>query len=718
MRYFFRLIAVMGLVLIALLGIHFFTLPAAAAGPWFVSPTGNDSATCLSPATACATIQAAVDKATEGDEIRVAVGTYLGASNSVVVITKTLTLRGGWDASFAVQSGLSRVDGENLRNGFRVWTCSLGPDVVVALDRFHIANGFSADQFTRGGLTVPCIGARTTVSRMLFSDNLVGVNNGGIMTMTETTITRNSAPSQYRGSAIVNTGQLTVEQSTISNNLGNSGAIDNLYGNSRLTLMNSTVSDNGALGITNVGALILQNTILANHSFLNCREDGTLNNAQVMSRGHNIVEKQTCLTATPTDHFDVDPRLGPLQDNGGLTPTHALGFDSLAVDGGPASGCLDSQGAVLMTDQRGAARSGVCDIGAFESNLGIAKSVTGVFRPGGQVTYTLSLDTRGGGVDLSDVHITDSVPALVTLLPQTLTASEGSASVSGNTILWIGTVSSATPVVVTFSAVVSSQAVGQVITNTAYGSWQGFGYSSNASVFDTFSWLRLPALARNACKDFADTFSDPASGWYIGDSASRRAEYTNGEYRIQSKLPGYLFLQGAPTCPRENYFVEADVRWQGATGSDLGLLFGLSDSFDQFYMLDINTDYQAFALYRINADDTLTVIAEPQFWSVINPGTSVNHLKILREGNYTIQVIINDGGYSYYDSGISGITHVGLVMAPYDDAPIADARFDNFRAYAYPVTSAAALSDPGGPTAPGPRVDWQPKVSAPTWMTP
>ena len=62
-----------------------------------------------------------------------------------------------------------------------------------------------------------------------------------------------------------------------------------------------------------------------------------------------------------------DPRLGPFQDNGGPTPTMALGAGSAAIDAGQGNGCLP-------TDQRGILRpqdgdgngAAVCDVGAYE----------------------------------------------------------------------------------------------------------------------------------------------------------------------------------------------------------------------------------------------------------------------------------------------------------------------------------------------------------------
>jgi hypothetical protein len=83
----------------------------------------------------------------------------------------------------------------------------------------------------------------------------------------------------------------------------------------------------------------------------------------------------TCNLTDPTDLPNTEPMLGPLQDNGGPTATHALLPGSPAIDAIPAAECTwDDDGdpetpeVPLRSDQRGAWRpQGVgCDIGAVE----------------------------------------------------------------------------------------------------------------------------------------------------------------------------------------------------------------------------------------------------------------------------------------------------------------------------------------------------------------
>ena len=68
-------------------------------------------------------------------------------------------------------------------------------------------------------------------------------------------------------------------------------------------------------------------------------------------------------------NLDADPKLGPLQDDGGTTETMLPGAGSSAIDHGDAATC--SAAPVSGEDQRGVARpqGGECDIGAVESRI-------------------------------------------------------------------------------------------------------------------------------------------------------------------------------------------------------------------------------------------------------------------------------------------------------------------------------------------------------------
>ena len=70
----------------------------------------------------------------------------------------------------------------------------------------------------------------------------------------------------------------------------------------------------------------------------------------LLSQGFNLVGTTSGLSNfLSTDLLNVNPHLGPIQDNGGLTPTHALLSSSPAIDAGTSGGYL--------LDQRGQPRS-------------------------------------------------------------------------------------------------------------------------------------------------------------------------------------------------------------------------------------------------------------------------------------------------------------------------------------------------------------------------
>ena len=96
---------------------------------------------CLGGACDFTTIQAAVDAASPGDEVRVSAEEY----EEHLTITKALTLSGGWDAGFASQAGqtvLSNPDAVHPIGHGRMITASAETiSDVITIDHFSVLNG-------------------------------------------------------------------------------------------------------------------------------------------------------------------------------------------------------------------------------------------------------------------------------------------------------------------------------------------------------------------------------------------------------------------------------------------------------------------------------------------------------------------------------------------------------------------------------------------------
>jgi hypothetical protein len=195
-----------------------------------------------------------------------------------------------------------------------------------------------------------------------------------IVNITNSALSGNTATN--KGGGIVNfEGTLTVADSTISGNTGGSGA-GGVYTFSGgvftpvSTIANSTIAGNfaptggGILNGTHAVSTIENTVIAVNTANSSPDVSGTVN-----SQGHNLIGIGDGGSGfDPTDLVGtagnlIDPLLGPLQDNGGPTPTMAL------LPGSPAIGAGDPTGASAW-DQRGPGFprvvNGLTDIGAFE----------------------------------------------------------------------------------------------------------------------------------------------------------------------------------------------------------------------------------------------------------------------------------------------------------------------------------------------------------------
>ena len=163
-----------------------------------------------------------------------------------------------------------------------------------------------------------------------------------------------------------------------------------------LTLTNSTVSGNSAAvdggGISNVDSTLTLNSSIVAVNL----SGGDCSGVVALSQGFNLDSDNTCGLTDPTDLPGVDPLLGPLQDNGGPTETHALSPGSLAIDPIPPGSCATA------TDQRGNARpqGPGCDIGAYEVTkdlvvTSLTTTTTGLIGGG----MTVSSEVQNVGTD-------------------------------------------------------------------------------------------------------------------------------------------------------------------------------------------------------------------------------------------------------------------------------------------------------------------------------
>ncbi|MEP7359057.1 MAG: choice-of-anchor Q domain-containing protein, partial [Anaerolineales bacterium] len=193
-------------------------------------------------------------------------------------------------------------------------------------------------------------------------------NFGGQAVLSNVTISANFA---VIGGGIENdTGRVTLTNATLSGNTASSGGgFDSYHARSTLsfvTLSGNTGTTSGG-GLRQTGSVAGQGITLtatimnAGAQGANCVVAGS-GVYSITSSNYNLSSDASCSAylLKPQDLNSTNPLLGPLQNNGGFTPTHLPGALSPAID--------SAGGACPATDQRGFLRpSGLnCDRGSVE----------------------------------------------------------------------------------------------------------------------------------------------------------------------------------------------------------------------------------------------------------------------------------------------------------------------------------------------------------------
>lgn len=347
----------------------------------YVAPTGTDSGNdCLNQSSPCRTIQHAINQAFGGETVQIAAGTY----PENLTIAKDLTLQGA-DAATTIVDGnqagrvieMSFVPAYDvtlrnlsLRNGKGGILASSG---VLLVENCRIYDNDASGEWYDDGGGLYLWGATTIRNSSVYSNT--GQYGGGIyatapLTVTGSAIYANVAEISGGGiSAGINSTDVIVQNSTISGNqaASNGGGILIDGAGTHLLLQHVSIVDNQVSAANNTAGIsagtanvTLQNSLIANNVGT---QQCNANTATFVSHGNNLASDNSCGLDQPGDLASTNPLLGPLQDNGGPTFTHALLQGSPAVDAANNTHCP-------ATDQRGEPRPhGVtCDIGAYEAD--------------------------------------------------------------------------------------------------------------------------------------------------------------------------------------------------------------------------------------------------------------------------------------------------------------------------------------------------------------
>jgi len=304
------------------------------------------------------------------------------AGDFVKVTLSSVTSSGNQRHGMVLQGGRIKITGSsfsgNVGDGAFIQSGGTSSSVraadVVITESEFVGNGTAGDGRGIAYFGKPNGGGKLLVQRSVVSGNTALIGGGGLyvswgrVTIDASTISGNTAPEggglhlEHLGAA----GKLLITRSTISGNTAETGGGMWLQSGSptAVRLTNSTIAANvatsagGGVWMWDDFGIGIDATILADNQAPvgpDCLEE-------LKSFGWTLLESPAgcALVPGPGDVVGVDPQLGPLTNNGGLTETHAI------ADTSPASAVVTKAALCKQTDQRNLPRFAPCDIGAYE----------------------------------------------------------------------------------------------------------------------------------------------------------------------------------------------------------------------------------------------------------------------------------------------------------------------------------------------------------------
>lgn len=340
--------------LVALFAVGILSASPAFAATLCVNPGGTGG--CF------ASVQAAVDAAVDGDEIEIAAGTYTGTVTVPAMRlsfrgagVEATTISGGPDVALDVEEG-ARVDARGMT------LVTLGADGGAAVTVGSIRRTtlrledcrVIGDAGIGGRAIVAGPRGRVELRRCTVSGaggTGVSIDIRGFLRMESVTIQGNPTGLAAGGARVL------IRNSTIADSSVEAIFASSYKKKTRMTIRSSTIQG-GVHAIFNLGGRIRTGSSIIEGACYPPAPDAS----GIASLGGNLLSE--CVPSSGRVDLDLlgaDPLLGPLQDNGGPTPTMLPGVGSPAID------ALDKMRFCGQPDQRGNPRGLPCDIGAVDT---------------------------------------------------------------------------------------------------------------------------------------------------------------------------------------------------------------------------------------------------------------------------------------------------------------------------------------------------------------
>ena len=175
---------------------------------------------------------------------------------------------------------------------------------------------------------------------------------------------------------------------------------------------------------------------------------------------------------------------------------------------------------------------------------------------------------------------------------------------------------------------------------------------------------------------FDDNFTNPTTGWPIGDDGNIRRGYLNGQYQILVRQSGWI-AEASPGVSATSFQVKVDASLASNGPGLYGIAFDISPDGRSMYAFLFDPFLTSASMWKVENDNWTQLMNES---GGAVAGQGVEHLSVTRSGS---QIVWSTNSLSSLTAGPisdSDLTsgQFGLIAATYDDTTNTDARFQNF----------------------------------------